>query len=114
VRFSNLLHVSVSSFPCSETNLRNLLKSQHDKIEEIKKATNYYSTRDLLEKYDELVSSTLLPILAHHTDLQYPSVTLFPWSNVFPPRISRNTNPCIPSSRNDRRQPRQPARTSRR
>ncbi|KAJ9114231.1 hypothetical protein QFC22_005683 [Naganishia vaughanmartiniae] len=37
-----------------ETHLRDLLKSQHDKIEEIKKATNYYSTRDLLEKYDEL------------------------------------------------------------
>ncbi|KAI5449427.1 hypothetical protein NCC49_004711 [Naganishia albida] len=41
-----------------ETNLRNLLKSQHDKIEEIKKATNYYSTRDLLEKYDELSRSS--------------------------------------------------------
>lgn len=44
----------------AETNLRNLLKSQHDKIEEIKKATNYYSTRDLLEKYDELVSNSSL------------------------------------------------------
>jgi hypothetical protein len=44
--------------PLAETNLRNLLKSQHDKIEEIKKATNYYSTRDLLEKYDELVSDS--------------------------------------------------------
>ncbi|GHJ87003.1 hypothetical protein NliqN6_3405 [Naganishia liquefaciens] len=41
-----------------ETNLRNLLKTQHDKIEEIKKATNYYSTRDLLEKYDELSRSS--------------------------------------------------------
>ncbi|KAJ9127324.1 hypothetical protein QFC24_000731 [Naganishia onofrii] len=41
-----------------ETHLRDLLKSQHDKIEEIKKATNYYSTRDLLEKYDELSRSS--------------------------------------------------------
>ncbi|KAJ9092447.1 hypothetical protein QFC21_006829 [Naganishia friedmannii] len=41
-----------------ETHLRDLLKSQHDKIEEIKKATNYYSTRDLLEKYDELARSS--------------------------------------------------------
>ncbi|KAJ9103646.1 hypothetical protein QFC19_004221 [Naganishia cerealis] len=41
-----------------ESHLRDLLKSQHDKIEEIKKATNYYSTRDLLEKYDELARSS--------------------------------------------------------
>jgi hypothetical protein len=46
----------------AETHLRDLLKSQHDKIEEIKKATNYYSTRDLLEKYDELVSLLFLKI----------------------------------------------------
>lgn len=35
-----------------EANLRKLLQQQHEQLEEIKKATNYYSTRDLLEKYD--------------------------------------------------------------
>jgi len=29
------------------------MKKKADKVEEIKKKTGYYSTRDLLEKYDE-------------------------------------------------------------
>jgi hypothetical protein len=29
------------------------MKTRRDKVEEIKKKTNYYSTRDLLQKYDE-------------------------------------------------------------
>jgi len=29
------------------------MKQRRDKVEEIKKKTNYYSTRDLLQKYDE-------------------------------------------------------------
>lgn len=35
-----------------EKTLRELRKKQHTKVEEIKKKTNYYSTRDLLQKYD--------------------------------------------------------------
>ncbi|KAJ6605963.1 hypothetical protein B0H10DRAFT_2075372 [Mycena sp. CBHHK59/15] len=35
-----------------EKTLQTLLKEQRAKVEEIKKKTNYYSTRDLLSKYD--------------------------------------------------------------
>ncbi|KAF9034104.1 hypothetical protein BJ165DRAFT_1356708 [Panaeolus papilionaceus] len=33
--------------------LKDLMKRRRDKVEEIKKKTNYYTTRDLLQKYDE-------------------------------------------------------------
>lgn len=33
--------------------MRALKKQQRDKVEELKKKTGYYSTRNLLEKYDE-------------------------------------------------------------
>ncbi|GAA6024166.1 hypothetical protein JCM8202_003520 [Rhodotorula sphaerocarpa] len=36
-----------------EATLKHLVKQKQDKVEEIKKKTGYYSTRDLLEKYDE-------------------------------------------------------------
>lgn len=38
---------------CSETHLRKLLTQQRKQIDEIKKATNYYSTKTLIERYDE-------------------------------------------------------------
>ena len=37
----------------AEKQLQALLKQQRAKIEEVKKKTNYYSTRDLIQKYDE-------------------------------------------------------------
>ncbi len=37
----------------TEYTLKHLVKQKQDKVEEIKKKTGYYSTRDLLEKYDE-------------------------------------------------------------
>jgi len=37
----------------AESQLKVLVKQKQDKVEEIKKKTGYYSTRDLLEKYDE-------------------------------------------------------------
>jgi len=36
-----------------ERTLQKLLKQQREKVEEIKKKTNYYSTRELLQRYDE-------------------------------------------------------------
>ncbi|KAH6908195.1 hypothetical protein BKA70DRAFT_1280941 [Coprinopsis sp. MPI-PUGE-AT-0042] len=36
--------------------LQRLMKERRDKVEEIKKKTNYYTTRDLLQKYDETSS----------------------------------------------------------
>ncbi|CAA7269821.1 unnamed protein product [Cyclocybe aegerita] len=41
-----------------EKSLKELMKIRRDKVEEIKKKTNYYSTRDLLQKYDEAPSAT--------------------------------------------------------
>jgi len=38
---------------CTEKTLKALLRQQRTKIEEIKKNTNYYTTRNLLERYDE-------------------------------------------------------------
>jgi endoplasmic reticulum junction formation protein lunapark len=38
---------------CTEKTLKALLRQQRTKIEEIKKKTNYYTTRNLLERYDE-------------------------------------------------------------
>ncbi|KAK0207135.1 hypothetical protein DFS33DRAFT_1382210 [Desarmillaria ectypa] len=37
----------------AEKTLQNLMKEQRTKVEEIKKKTNYYSTRELLQRYDE-------------------------------------------------------------
>ncbi|KAJ8472430.1 hypothetical protein ONZ45_g16653 [Pleurotus djamor] len=37
----------------TEKTLQGLLKEQRTKVEEIKKKTNFYSTRDLLSKYDD-------------------------------------------------------------
>lgn len=36
-----------------EKTLQALLKQQRTKVEEIKKKTNYYTTRELLQRYDE-------------------------------------------------------------
>jgi hypothetical protein len=41
-----------------ERTLQNLLKQQREKVEEIKKKTNYYSTRELLQRYDDSPSAT--------------------------------------------------------
>lgn len=40
-----------------EKMLQKLMKQQRSKVEEIKKKTNYYSTRDLLQRYDDSASS---------------------------------------------------------
>jgi len=40
-----------------EKHLKELMKKRRDKVEEIKKKTNYYTTRDLLQKYDEASTS---------------------------------------------------------
>src|SRR5882724_6880938 len=41
----------------AETTLKTLLRQQRTKIEEIKKKTNYYTTSNLLELYDESPST---------------------------------------------------------
>lgn len=50
-------HVPAST----EKTLVTLRKQQREKIEEIKKKTNYYTTRNLLDRYDESVSRPVTP-----------------------------------------------------
>ncbi|KAF9476787.1 hypothetical protein BDN70DRAFT_881978 [Pholiota conissans] len=40
-----------------EKTVKELMKKRREKVEEIKKKTNYYSTRDLIQKYDEVTPS---------------------------------------------------------
>ena len=37
-----------------------LMKERREKVEEVKKKTNYYSTRDLIQRYDESSPATPL------------------------------------------------------
>ena len=46
----------------TEKTLVTLRKQQREKIEEIKKKTNYYTTRNLLDRYDESTSSPGTPL----------------------------------------------------
>ncbi|KAH7921077.1 hypothetical protein BV22DRAFT_1132563 [Leucogyrophana mollusca] len=48
--------------PPAERTLKLVLKRQREKVEEIKKKTNYYSTRNLIEKYDEPNSAAPSPL----------------------------------------------------
>jgi hypothetical protein len=43
-----------------EKTVRTLTKERREKVEEIKKKTNYYSTRDLIQRYDETSPATPL------------------------------------------------------
>jgi hypothetical protein len=43
-----------------EKTVQTLMKERRDKVDEIKKKTNYYSTRDLIQRYDETSPSTPL------------------------------------------------------
>ena len=42
----------LSTSPITEKTLKELLNQQRVKVEEIKKKTNYYSTKNLIERYD--------------------------------------------------------------
>lgn len=56
--FSRTYHTQLDLTVYSEKTLMTVLKKQRAKVEEIKKKTNYYSTRNLLERYDEQSSVT--------------------------------------------------------
>lgn len=46
-----------------------LKKQQRDQVEELKKKTGYYSTRSLLEKYDEAIKKNVgctFHLVIHH------------------------------------------------
>lgn len=58
----------------TEKHLKELMKKRRDKVEEIKKKTNYYTTRDLLQKYDE-VSTSATPLRQRVPPGQPPPTT---------------------------------------
>jgi len=55
-----------------EKTLVTLRKQQREQIEEIKKKTNYYSTRNLLDRYDESASSPGTPSQRRQPNPQTP------------------------------------------
>ena len=55
------LHSPKLTLASSEKTLVTLRKQQRQKIEEIKKKTNYYTTRNLLDRYDESITSPGTP-----------------------------------------------------
>jgi len=48
----------------SEKTLKELMVQQRNKIEEIKKKTNYYTTKSLLDRYDDTSAGVKIPYLA--------------------------------------------------
>jgi len=60
--------------PSAEKSLKELMKKRRDKVEEIKKKTNYYTTRDLIQKYDES-SPSATPLRPRFPPNQAPPTT---------------------------------------
>ncbi|KAF9535207.1 hypothetical protein CPB83DRAFT_755476 [Crepidotus variabilis] len=58
-----------------EKALKELMKQRREKVDEIKKKTNYYSTRDLLQKYDEAAPASSTPLRQRFPAGQAPPVT---------------------------------------
>ena len=61
VRYQTYSRKLTSDWTPTEKTLVTLRKQQREKIEEIKKKTNYYTTRNLLDRYDESASSPGTP-----------------------------------------------------
>ncbi|KAH0840340.1 hypothetical protein J3R83DRAFT_1357 [Lanmaoa asiatica] len=72
-----------------EKTLKEVLKKQRDTVEEIKKKTNYYNTRNLIEKYDEStpLSPGVTPLRRRNAPLtSMPQTPLSPQPNPQPPQ----------------------------
>ncbi|KAI5999766.1 hypothetical protein F5J12DRAFT_771575 [Pisolithus orientalis] len=82
-----------------ERTLMAVLKKQRTKIEEIKQKTNYYSTRNLIEKYDESPSSSTpnaTPLRRRNVAASVPPTPLTlqtPSSQQYPATPNRRTEP---------------------
>ncbi|KIK95952.1 hypothetical protein PAXRUDRAFT_826514 [Paxillus rubicundulus Ve08.2h10] len=61
-----------------EKTLMEVLKKQRAKVEEIKKKTNYYSTRNLIEKYDEQLPLSSASTPLRKRDVPTPSAPQTP------------------------------------
>lgn len=55
--------------------MQELRKQRREKVEEIKKKTNFYSTRDLLQKYDDGPASSPVALRHRFSAAQPPPVT---------------------------------------
>ncbi|KAG6844127.1 hypothetical protein H0H87_009583 [Tephrocybe sp. NHM501043] len=88
-----------------EKTLQQLLKQQRTKVEEIKKKTNYYSTRDLLQRYDESPSlrQRIVPPFTQTSTPQRLSEArngnlVTPTPNSFKPQPPQPTTPLLPTN----------------
>ncbi|KAF5328321.1 hypothetical protein D9611_013575 [Ephemerocybe angulata] len=79
-----------------EKSLQKLMKLRREKVEEIKKKTNYYTTRDLLQKYDESAPAEATP-LRHRNPAPGQPVPGAPFSTPQQPQL-RPVNPNIPQT----------------
>ncbi|KAL8280644.1 hypothetical protein RQP46_006967 [Phenoliferia psychrophenolica] len=82
-----------------ETTLRELKKQQREQVEELKRKTGYYSTRNLLEKYDEVIKKNaetrgLPPPTAASAVRPRPSGMLSPPSTPQRPPGSQGPTPA--------------------
>ncbi|GAA5829100.1 hypothetical protein JCM5353_005279, partial [Sporobolomyces roseus] len=81
--------------------IKSLMKKKADKVEEIKKKTGYYSTRDLLEKYDEALRKNAetrgsLPGTPIRQTGGKPGVGNLPVSASTPARLASASGPSTP------------------
>jgi len=77
-----------------EKTVQSLIKERREKVEEVKKKTNYYSTRDLIQRYDETSPAT--PLQPRVITGQPLPVT--PQQQPFPNNMSPNgkaVNPAL-------------------
>jgi hypothetical protein len=72
------------------------MKERREKVEEIKKKTNYYTTRDLLQKYDESAPSET-PLRRRNPALPPPSQLATPQQSQFRPIPGPNTQTPAPT-----------------
>ncbi|KAG6373895.1 hypothetical protein JVT61DRAFT_6048 [Boletus reticuloceps] len=71
----------------SEKTLKEVLKKQRDTVEEIKAKTNYYNTRNLIEKYDEPLSISPGATPLRRRNVPLPSVPQTPIVPQPPPLV---------------------------
>ncbi|MBW0485830.1 hypothetical protein O181_025545 [Austropuccinia psidii MF-1] len=81
--------------------LRQLQKQLRDKVEELKNKTSYYSTKELLERYDEKLKKPIVPTPSNSS--QSPSSATTPNSQLLRQRLpnspsTRLTTPIIPNT----------------
>ena len=79
-----------------EKTVQKLVKERREKVEEVKKKTNYYSTRDLIQRYDETLPTTpLQPRLHPGQSLPVTPQQQQPFPNNNPSANGKALNPAL-------------------